>query len=257
MKRFPILLILLALCIGPVSAKEVSITVKRTVLQAAQEFDNIVVKGDITVECRFNPQYSGYIVYHNNDGNNYLACRNEGSRLIIDGTDFKSRLLSRVVVFCSDSLNAITVNDNGTLLIRRTPKLEKLQISANGSAVVKARTIEAGEFDLVNSGDGSIKMAEVNSGQLSVINAGAGEIGIKKGKADNAELVVSESGSVDLSGVKCDKVDAKISGDGDIRCYSKSEINAELLGGGLLLYKASSKVKKSITGNLENALGNK
>ena len=62
MKKISVLFVLLVACFATTFAGESSIN--RMVLKAANEFDEINVSGDVTVEMRYNPKWAGYIVYH-------------------------------------------------------------------------------------------------------------------------------------------------------------------------------------------------
>ena len=63
MKKIFGFMMLALMCVVTMTKKKKT-TINRMVLKAAQEFNAVVVSGDVTVELRFNPEKAGYIVYH-------------------------------------------------------------------------------------------------------------------------------------------------------------------------------------------------
>ena len=201
MKRLAILF-LIAICAITSYAQDSNDAKNIVTLVAARDFDEILVNGDITVECVFNADYHRYVAYSTaNEDAKRIVCRNDSNRLIIDGNTEFNEINSRVVVFCTDSLKAVILNGSGNLVVKETPRLEHLHVIQNANGSIKIGNLKAHFLRIVNNGPGSVFAEDVKARRLSVVNNGNGEMKLETIKAFEGSFVSNGSTDIVLSDI--------------------------------------------------------
>ncbi len=177
MKKITLLLIMLVVAVASLQAAETT-TIYRMVLKTAQEFDQLSVSGDVTVECRYNPEKAGYVVYHyNKDTGKKIDCYNEENCLHIGGYSENNGVMTRIVVFYDKPLTKIVNNGRARVLA--------LRLVANEGGV-----------EIVNNGSGDMKFGSVKAENASLVINGEGNIAIKRNKIDNVKTTINGKGNV-------------------------------------------------------------
>ena len=201
MKRL-ILSLLIALCAVTSYAQEDINNAQNVTLLTAQPFDEILVNGDVTVECVFNPEYHRYVVYRtDNESAQRIECRNDSNRLVINGNNELNNIASRIIVFCNDSLKAIIMNGNGNLVVKETPRLNRLHVIQNADGTIKIGDLKAHFLSVVNNGAGNIYAKDTKARRLSIVNNGAGEMKLKSIKAFEGIFVSNGSADITLADI--------------------------------------------------------
>lgn len=222
MKRIVSLLYILAICVTSLFAQEKIDIENRVVLVAAQNFDEILVNGDITVECRFKPELHRYIVYNTTENTDKrIECRNDSNRLIIDGNSSTDKVASRIVVFCNDSLKALIMNGSGNILIKEVPRLKRLHVIQNATGAIKVDNLQAHFLSIVNNGNGKILARNVESRRLSTVNNSNGEIKLKTLKAFNGSFVINGSSDMIFNDLLVRKASFITNGTGNFKLSGK------------------------------------
>lgn len=200
MKRLYSLFFIFAISVIATFAQEKIDIENRVVFVAAQDFDEILVNGDVTIECRFNPELHRYIVYNTTENTDKrIICRNDSNRLIIDGDNEKDDVASRIVVFCNDSLKALIVNGTGNILVKEVPRLKRLHLIQNANGAIKIDNLQAHFLSIVNNGNGQILARNVEARRLSAVNNSNGEIKLKTLKAFNGTFVINGNSDMVLN----------------------------------------------------------
>ncbi len=200
MKRFLSLFFIIAICVIATFAKEKICIENRIVFVAAQDFDEILVNGDITVECLFKPELHRYVVYNTTESTDKrITCRNDSNRLIIEGNNSRDKVASRIVVFCNDSLKALIMNGSGNILVKNVPRLHRLHLIQNANGAIKIDNLQAHFLSIVNNGNGQILARNIESRRLSTINNSNGEIKLKTLKAFNGIFVINGGSDMTLN----------------------------------------------------------
>ena len=201
MKRLAFLF-LIAICAIPAFAQESNDAKNIVTLVAARDFDEVLVNGDVTVECVFNADYHRYVAYSTADEDaKRIVCRNDSNRLIIDGNTELNEINSRIVVFCTDSLKAVILNGSGNLVVKETPRLERLHVIQNANGSIKIGDLKAHFLSIVNNGPGSVFAEDVKARRLSVVNNGSGEMNFNTIKAFEGSFVSNGNTDITLSDI--------------------------------------------------------
>lgn len=216
MKRIFSLFFVMVMCIVTITAQEKIDIENRVVLVAAQDFDEILVSGDVTVECRFKPELHRYVAYNTSeDTDKRIICRNDSNRLIIEGNNDNDKIASRIVVFCNDSLKALIMNGSGNILVKEVPRLKRLHIIQNAQGAIKIDNLQAHFLSIVNNGNGQILARNVEARLLSTTNNGNGEINLKTLKAFNGSFVSNGSSDMILNDLLIRKASFVTNGSGN------------------------------------------
>ena len=179
MKKFALFMMMFVAAIMASQAQETT-TIYRMVLHAAQEFDQLVVSGDVTVECRYNPEKAGYIVYHyNKEAGKKIDCYNDGRCLYVGGRSENNGVMTRIVVFYDQPIKSIVNNGDARVLSLRL-------------------VADADNVELVNNGSSDMRFGVVKSENARLEVTGKGNIAIKRVKIDNIETKVRGKGDVIL-----------------------------------------------------------
>ena len=193
MKKISVLFVLLVACFDTTFAGESSIN--RMVLKAANEFDEINVSGDVTVEMRYNPKWAGYIVYHydKNEEKN-VRCHNEGSVLHVNGAS--EGIMTRIVVFYGNPINAIVHNGNARLLSRKmVSNPSEFKITVNGNGDVKLGNVKTDKAEFIINNNGGLYIRKVDIETVDAIINGAGKL-VMKENPQSLNVVKNGSGEV-------------------------------------------------------------
>lgn len=181
MKKISVLLAMLLVAVFASQAVEKT-TIYRMVLQTAQEFDELVVSGDVTVECRYNPQKAGYVVYHyNKDAGKKIECYNEGRCLNIGGHSENNGVMTRIVVFYDQPFKRIVNNGKGRVFsLRLVADKEKVELVNNGSGDMRFGVIKTKNacLEINNKGNIAIKRAKIEN--IETADNGTGEVILNK-----------------------------------------------------------------------------
>ena len=181
MKKIALIIVLMMATAVSSQAQEKT-TIYRMVLKAAQEFDQLVVSGDVTVECRYNPEKAGFIVYHyNKEAGKKIDCRNDGRCLYVSGQSENNGVMTRIVVFYDQPIKSIVNNGDARVL--------SLKLVADDQ-----------KLDLVNNGSGDMRFGVVKTQKAYMEVAGSGNIAVKRVKIDDVETKITGKGEVILSG---------------------------------------------------------
>lgn len=176
MKKILALCMMLAICLTAATASDSKTTINRMVLKAAQEFNNIVVDGDVTVELRYNPKYDGYIVYHyDKNSHRKINCHNDGNTLYVKGNT--DAVMTRIVVFYGNDLQSIINNGDSRLVARR------LRCDKNG-------------LDIIVNGKGDIRLGIVKTRQVNAVVNSQGNLQVHYMKADTLSAVINGDGNI-------------------------------------------------------------
>lgn len=222
MKRIISLLYILGICILSLNAQEKIDIENRVIFVAAQNFDEILVNGDVTVECRFKPELHRYVVYNTTEKTNKrIECRNDSNRLIIEGNNEKDDVASRIVVFCNDSLKALIINGSGNILVKEVPRLKRLHLIQNANGAIKVDNLQAHFLSIVNNGNGKILARNVESRRLSAVNNSTGEIKLKTIKAFNGSFVLNGSSDITFNDLLIRKASFITNGTGNFKLSGK------------------------------------
>ena len=199
MKKIFGFMMLALMCVVTMSAEEKT-TINRMVLKAAQEFNAVVVSGDVTVEMRFNPEKAGYIVYHyDKRADKKIRCFNDGNVLHVQGS--ADAVMTRIVVFYGQPLEQIINNGDARLV--------SLRVRSNRDA-----------FGIVVNGKGDVRLGRVKSKNVDVVTNGAGNVEIRKVAAETLNAVVNGSGNIVL-GQNPDNLNIVRNGSGNVEALNK------------------------------------
>jgi hypothetical protein len=205
-----------------VSAKPTKPEGARTVLKAAREFNQIILKAPVTVELVDDASHAGYIVYHSRT-KNQLKVYSKGNDLVIslqDGIkDNEATVTSRVVICCSTAVNKLTVNGSGTVLSRSLTTTEDVKYTVNGSGDIKVGEVQtSGSFDGCVNGSGDLDIHTLTASKnISLVVNGSGDLDVKTATTDkSATLAVNGSGDLDIDHLQCKAVSASLNGSGDL-----------------------------------------
>ncbi|MBR5331981.1 MAG: DUF2807 domain-containing protein [Muribaculaceae bacterium] len=222
MKRL-ILSLLIALCAVTSYAQEDINNTQNVTLLTAQPFDEILVNGDVTVECVFNPEYHRYVVYRTeNESAQRIECRNENNRLIIDGNNELNDVASRIIVFCNDSLKAVIMNGSGNLVIKETPRLNHLHVIQNANGNIKIGDLKAYFLSIVNNNTGSVYAKDTKARRLSVVSNGSGEMKLKSIKAYEGLFVSNGSADITLADILVRQASFTVNSSGNFKLSGKT-----------------------------------
>ncbi len=224
MKRFiTSLLWVFSLSLFSINAQDKIDADNRVTLVAAQIFDEILVNGDITVECQFKPELHRYIVYNTTENTDKrIICHNDSNRLIINGDNQRDMVASRIVVFCNDSLKAVIMNGSGNILIKETPRLKRFHIIQNANGAIKIGNLQSHFLSIVNNGPGSILTKEVKARRLSMLNNGNGELKFKSIKAFNGTFILNSNTNVAFDDILVRKASFITNGNGSFSLKGKT-----------------------------------
>ena len=216
MKRFFSFFFIMTMCIVATFAQQKIDVENRVVLVAAQSFDEILVNGDVTVECRFKPELHRYVAYNTSEKTDKrIVCRNDSNRLIIEGNNDNDKVASRIVVFCNDSLKALIMNGTGNILVKEVPRLKRLHIIQNAQGAIKIDNLQAHFLSIVNNGSGQILARNVEARRLLTTNNGNGEIKLKTLKAFNGSFVSNGNSDMILNDLLIRKASFITNGSGN------------------------------------------
>lgn len=241
----------------------------RVVLKPAREFNSIVVNGNAVVECKFHPDYSGYVVYYTDDNDvPRIKVVNYDNQLVIEADTTVNAITSRITVLCHESLENVVVN-GGVVLSKRLPACDMfnlvtngagaayigrvetpmLNVVNNGSGAVGFRKVKAADANIVGNGSGAVSMAEVMARKLAVANNGSGTMTLN-GKAHAAMFCTNNSGDIYAMGLRCFDLTAQVQGSGSIGCDVKNRAVVNILGSGSVMGR---RYPCEVEGNVENA----
>ena len=193
MKKISVLFVLLIACFATVYAGETSIN--RMVLKAANEFDEINVSGDVTVEMRYNPKWAGYIVYHyDKNVDKKVRCHNKESVLYVDGAS--EGIMSRIVVFYGNPLKAVVHNGDARLVSKKiVSNPTEFKIIVNGSVDVKLGNVETDNAKFIINNNGGLYIRNVDIKNVDAVINGAGKV-VMKENPQSLNVIKNGSGNV-------------------------------------------------------------
>lgn len=179
MKKIALIIVLLMAAVVSSQAQDKT-TIYRMVLKAVQEFDQLEVSGDVTVECRYDPEKAGFIVYHyNKDAGKKIDCRNDGRCLYVSGQSENNGVMTRIVVFYDQPIKRIVNNGDARVL--------SLRLVADDQKI-----------ELINNGSGDMRFGVVKTQNAYMEVAGSGNIAVKRVKIDDVETKITGKGQVIL-----------------------------------------------------------
>lgn len=225
MKRLLVLGALIAMYISSVIAADSSGDVRRVVMAAAREFDEVYVSGDATVEICCNTRHAGLIVYNNaSDESERIRCYNDGTKLYIDGRCEQHGVESRIVVFYDEPLKRIVNNGAGTILATRMPEESSIEVILNGSGAIKlGKKMKLEKVTLINNGEGSIRIPMIKSSEVRIIANGTGDepMGILKIRCDKLSAITNSSADISIGDVKARDASFVANAEGSIAVAGK------------------------------------
>lgn len=255
MKRFFSLFLFVALCIISTNAQDKIDINNRVVLVAAHNFDEIIVNGNITIECRFRPELHRYVVYNTTkETTQRIDCRNEGNQLIIDGDTDNDMVASRIVVFCNDSLKALIMNGSGNILVKDVPRLKRLHLIQNANGAIKIDNLQAHLLSMVNNGDGKILVRNVEARRLATVNNGNGEIKAKTLKAFNGAFIINGNSDMNFNDLLVRKASFTTNSTGSFTLQGKVK-ELSLISNNAGNINASKLAFKNLSNNKANGSG--
>lgn len=240
----------------------------RVVFKTAREFNEIVVNGNVVVECKFHPDHSGYLVYYtDNNSAPRIKAVNYEDKLIINADSATNAITSRLTVLCHDTLKSVVTND-GIILTKKFPQCDDMTLVANGCGAIYAGDIKCANLAVVNNGNATIGIRKVKAAETSMVNNGLGKITVgdlktvrlsvtnnssgsvtANGRAKIAAMNVNSSGDIYAMGLKCIDLTAQVQGDGSIGCDVKNRAVINILGSGSVMGR---RLPKEIEGNVDN-----
>lgn len=267
MKRILPLLTVMMMAFSAIAADEVPAG-NRVVFKAAREFNSLVVNGNVVVECKFHPDYSGFLVYYTDDNSApRIKAVNYDDKLVIDADSTANAITSRLTVLCHDTLKAVATN-GGVVLVKKLPKNDEFNLVVNGGAFY-AGEIKCGNLAIVNNGGSAVGIRKAKAADASVVNNGGGKIqvsGLKaarlsltnnssgsitaNGRAKVAAMNVNSSGDIYAMGLRCIDLTAQIQGDGSIGCDVKNRAVVNILGNGSVMGR---RYPREVEGNVEGS----
>ncbi len=178
----------------------------RVVLKASQDFDQLQVNGNVVVECRFNPKYAGYIVYHheNDDNTELIKCNNDSSTLIITADKDLNNIKSRIVVFCSRPLKYLEANNNSKIVSFKLPRIPFLRINLNDNASVKLGDIETRRLDIVANNNSTVHLDNTRAGELNMVGNKNCRIAIEVLRSRNTIIEANDNAIINIDNVKAE-----------------------------------------------------
>ncbi|MBQ7042163.1 MAG: DUF2807 domain-containing protein [Muribaculaceae bacterium] len=193
MKKISVLFVMLVACFATMYAGESSIN--RMVLKAANEFDEINVSGDITVEMRYNPKWAGYIVYHyDKNVNKNVRCHNEGCVLHVNGES--EGIMSRIVIFYGNPLNAVVHNGDARLVSRKmVSNPAEFKIIVNGNGDVKLGNVKTDKAEFIINNNGGLYIRKVDIKNVDAVINGPGNL-VMKENPQSLNVIKNGSGEV-------------------------------------------------------------
>lgn len=193
MKKISVLFVMFVACFATMYAGESSIN--RMVLKAANEFDEINVSGDITVEMRYNPKWAGYIVYHyDKNVNKNVRCHNEGCVLHVNGES--EGIMSRIVIFYGNPLNAVVHNGDARLVSRKmVSNPTEFKIIVNGNGDVKLGNVKTDKAEFIINNNGGLYIRKVDIKNVDAVINGPGNL-VMKENPQSLNVIKNGSGEV-------------------------------------------------------------
>lgn len=202
MKHLYLILTLLIGCVA--QANTLSDSTNRVVMKAAQDFEHLEVYGDIVVECRFNPKYAGYIVYHHNDNTSpqLIKCTNDSTTLTISGNRTLNDIKSRIVVFCTGPIKSLTANDSAKIVAYKLPRIPYLRMELNNNSSIKLGDIETRRLDIVTNDNSNLKLDNTRAGELYLLGNNNSITNIEVLRTRIANIEANDNHNLTISNIK-------------------------------------------------------
>ncbi len=249
MKQIFIIITLLFSIIA--QANTLNESTNRVVLKASQNFDQLQVNGNVVVECRFNPKYAGYIVYHhkNDDNTELIKCNNDSSTLIITADKDLNNIKSRIVVFCNGPIKSIEANNESKIVSYKLPRVPFLRITLNDNASIKLGDIETRRLDLVANSNSKINLDNTRAGELNMVGYENSSINIEVLRSRNTLIESNENAIINIENIKAESFTATANHN------SKLNVIGKVLNGNLIqndnatITSSDLKIKNSLIDN--------
>lgn len=119
--------------------------------------------------------------------------------------------------------------------INKTQMINSFEMNGSGSFFVED-SLSIDSFDGIINGSGKIELEYVEADNLSYAINGSGEIS-NAGICQNLEISINGSGEYNMFDLESTICDASIIGNGTIDIFVIDELNAEIIGSGLIRYQ--------------------
>lgn len=186
-------------------------------------FSRIDIAGAMNVDCRHNPDSTGYVVFHTfPEFNKVLKVKNESGvlRLWTDADDIGKNYFMNVTVY-SGALDKIENNSSGRVSISslKIGRKSIFDLNNNSSGQLTINTpITAKTMSIRNISSGKIKsLKQLSTNSINVITNSSGSIDVTNLSAVDVNIKCSSSGSVSVNNLQTTKVDCDNTSSGDIR----------------------------------------
>lgn len=127
-------------------------------------------------------------------------------------------------------------SDDDITIVVSIKSLTSLDIS--GAADVKSENqIVSDKLNIQSSGAGDIHL-DVKAGEIKTAISGSGDITLK-GSAQLMDATVSGAGDLKAANLETTKIKVKVSGAGDAKVYAVQSLDADVSGGGSIIYKGN------------------
>lgn len=149
-----------------------------------------------------------------------------------------------------DFKNGVKVKTHEDITINITaPVADYFRLSGSGNVDVHG-DIAANNLQVKLSGSGNINIQKVIiANKINADMSGSGNISIINGSAINEDLKISGSGNIDLAAVAAENVIAHTSGSGNMKVMVSKNLNAKILGSGIVYYRGNPIISTQISGS--------
>lgn len=129
-----------------------------------------------------------------------------------------------------------------------SPSLNRIDFKGVGNILIE-KSLKAPKLDVTNKGVGNIKILDLTCDDLIVNSVGVGNM-VLRGSAQTADLSSKGVGNINAVELKADSIEAFSKGVGDITCYPTQSIKASVKGVGSIEYKGNPTEKKFTKGGI-------
>lgn len=211
----------------------------------AEGFNAITLQGGENVIFQQSTDSTSSVkVYGADNVVDLMDIRVENGTLIISKKDqvmiFGSKSEVKVMV-SAPTLNKITVQGSGDVVLKKSLRTDKLEITIEGSGDIKADSIYCNELSSTIQGSGDIELKGIKGETVEAMIQGSGDI-LLTGEAKTVSLETQGSGEINAGGLKGENVKAATLGAGNISCHATSYLKGEITGSGDISYKGSPKI---------------
>jgi len=194
-------------------------------------FSRIDIAGAMNVDCRHNPDSTGYVVFYTfPEFSKILKVKNESGvlRLWTDADDIGKNYFMHVTVY-SGALDKIENNSSGRVSISslKIGRKSIFDLNNNSCGQLTINTpITAKTMSIRNISSGSIKsLKQLSTNSINVITSSSGSIDINNLSAVDANIKCSSSGSISVNNLQTTKVVCENSSSGYINLDHVSAVS--------------------------------